>query len=1104
MEEHLRSLADSLGECSRLVSQVLAGTSSSSNTKVPDSVTQVVSENNLSSRSNVSSAVERAQSMLERRRSTGLCSRLSQRERLRSASPSVPSSNRGKKQKTTPEQSKPFEFALMYVGDADDDDEENLSINHDNILLRGFVNLVNTDGEADIRSKIGDAIKLKYSLVGNRDFVFLRANRRKLSTPVSCEEYTYKQVKLLCGQGAIYIKMKSGLNCLTCDDDGTSLIEDDDLPGKFCCVFSFHSQKLLVGSIYRPPDYANFFIEFPVLMEGIWRRRTNIVLLGDFNVNLLPSATNSGDFTLKRKFLHQLSKFNLKNVINVPTRITGNSSTLIDLIITSVSHKLSHHGACNLGISDHHLIYAAINLRRPRHNSVFRFIRDLKNVNITALQHEFATAPWNICDIFDDIDDSVWAWETLYNYIIDHHIPIRKVKIRSNSLPWMSSSLRKEMNKRYKLLTLAQNTPKGSNEWSTYKKQRNLCTKLLRTAELTYWKDKFSDAKSSKEFWKTVKLFQGTNKSSSIGPIKDSQGILLTDDTLKANAFNSYFTNICSTLNITAVPHPPLPTNYNSNYRSTPTLPSLNVNQELLSFCVKHHIKANKASGPDNIDGKVLRLLGDAFTGSFSVIARKSFADCKFPQQWKTAKVRCIHKKGSQLDCGNYRPISLLSQPSKLLESLVCKQLDAFLEQHSLINSAQWGFRKGRSTELLLLHMTERWRHALNQGQSIGVIFLDFQKAFDCVSHQLLPSKLQASGICHNALDWILDYLCNRNQYVSINGFNSTTMAIPSGVPQGSLLGPRLFTIFTNDLPSCLESCNSSNMEMFADDSTAFVIGDCVDSIVVHINKALQLLHDWAQLNCMSIHPTKTEIMFISKSPFIGPIPPITLDNHLINCTSQSTILGVALDNKLCWKPHIKQISANFNAKINKLKQIKSFDLPTLETIYFKGILPSTTYCISLWGSSSSLQALEESHIRAARLIHNLSPSLPKHEILSKVKWHSLSYFYKKRLACIAYQAYFNLAPSNLTELFTKHATKYNLRDNLKFDLTHKFWKGQNDSFIHRASIIWNSLPTKIKTAPSLAAFKASLVKNSKCIDSISFGCSATGTFKNSEDFIYF
>ena len=93
---------------------------------------------------------------------------------------------------------------------------------------------------------------------------------------------------------------------------------------------------------------------------------------------------------------------------------------------------------------------------------------------------------------------------------------------------------------------------------------------------------------------------------------------------------------------------------------------------------------------------------------------------------------------------------------------------------------------------------------------------------------------------------------------------------------------------------------------------------------------------------------------------------------------------------------------------------------------------------------------------------------------------------------------------SQIVWYFLARSREYNLRDNLKFDLTHKFWKGQNDSFIHRASKIWNSLPIKIKTAPSLAAFKASLVKNSKCIDSISFGCSATGTFKNPDDFIYF
>lgn len=231
MEESLRNLADSLGECSRLVSQVLTGSTSSSNDNITDSVTQGVSGNNFSSTSNVSNAVERARSMLQRSRSTGLCSRLSQRERLRAASPStVPSSSGGKKQKTAPEQPKPFEFALMYV--EDEDEEENLSINHDNILLRGFVNLVSTDGEAEIRSKIGDAIRLKYPLVGNRDLVFLRANRRKLSIPVSCGEYSYKQVKLLCGQGAIYVKLKSGMNCLICDGDVNSSTDYEDLPGK--------------------------------------------------------------------------------------------------------------------------------------------------------------------------------------------------------------------------------------------------------------------------------------------------------------------------------------------------------------------------------------------------------------------------------------------------------------------------------------------------------------------------------------------------------------------------------------------------------------------------------------------------------------------------------------------------------------------------------------------------------------------------------------------------------------------------------------------------------------------------------------------------------
>ena len=131
----------------------------------------------------------------------------------------------------------------------------------------------------------------------------------------------------------------------------------------------------------------------------------------------------------------------------------------------------------------------------------------------------------------------------------------------------------------------------------------------------------------------------------------------------------------------------------------------------------------------------------------------------------------------------------------------------------------------------------------------------------------------------------MLDYLSNRKQYVSISGFNSTTMKIFSGVPQGSLLGPRLFSIFTNELPNCLDL---SNPEIFADHSTTYVTGDSADSNSTHIQNVLQRLQNWARCNCTSIHPVKTEIVFVSKMLFIRPILPITQKNNSINCVSHS------------------------------------------------------------------------------------------------------------------------------------------------------------------------------------------------------------------------
>ena len=242
---------------------------------------------------------------------------------------------------------------------------------------------------------------------------------------------------------------------------------------------------------------------------------------------------------------------------------------------------------------------------------------------------------------------------------------------------------------------------------------------------------------------------------------------------------------------------------------------------------------------------------------------------------------------------------------------------------------------------------------------------------------------------------------------------------------------------------------------MFADDSTAYIIGNSIDSISIQIQNLLHQLLTWSKFKSIfGIHPAKSEVMFISKTPFIGPIRLITIDSKPINCVSSSSCLGVKLDNKLNWSPHIKMVTSNFNVKISKLKQMKTFNRSTLESIYFKDILPSVTYCISLWGSSNLLADLEDSHIRAARLIHNISISIPKHEVLSMAKWSSVHYMCKRRLACIAYQAFYNLAPDDINSLFTKHETSYNLRDNLRLDLKCSKSKALHDSFTHRARIV--------------------------------------------------
>ena len=277
----------------------------------------------------------------------------------------------------------------------------------------------------------------------------------------------------------------------------------------------------------------------------------------------------------------------------------------------------------------------------------------------------------------------------------------------------MNSSLRKQMNLRFKLLQAAQKTKKGSHEWKLYRKARNHCTKLLRLAEASYWKNKFQGlSSSSKEFWKCINEFTGKRKNNNkIGPLEDVNGNITNDDVEKCKSLNTYFATIGK---LQKEPHNA--TLLSHIYQITPSAGKIDYDISMLPFVFDKVFKPGKAGGHDNVSSRMVRTIGNDIIEGLHYIAKGSFQTIKFPSRYKISKVSCIHKKGSKTNCGNYRPISLLCLPGKMLEAVFALNIDNHIYQHQLLSSHQWGFRKGRSPELMLLKLSEKWLAKVNKG----------------------------------------------------------------------------------------------------------------------------------------------------------------------------------------------------------------------------------------------------------------------------------------------------------------------------------------------------------------------------------------------------
>ncbi|XDV26173.1 hypothetical protein PO909_029949 [Leuciscus waleckii] len=814
--------------------------------------------------------------------------------------------------------------------------------------------------------------------------------------------------------------------------------------------------------VFSPGQLGNFVDELDVLLSTFPEDGTPLLVFGDFNIHLeKPHAT---DFT------SLLASFDLKRLITTATHKSGNQ---LDLVYTR-NCTTENILVTPLHVSDHFLITFSLQLSTPAPPPPppVTFRRNLRSLSPSHLSSAVSSSLPPPSQ-FSSLDVNT-ATDTLCSTLIsslDIICPLSSRPARTTpSNPWLSEVLREHRTK-LRAAERKWHKSKDASDLSMYQSLLSSFSVDVHAAKSSYFHNKINSSSNTRLLFKTF-------NSLLCPPPPPPASSLTADD------FATFFTNKTTAISSQfSAPHTqeprPTPSTANTPLSSFSSLTEEEVSTLLLS--------SHPTTCPlDPIPSHLLQAISPTLLPSLTHIINSSLHTGTFPTAFKQARVTPLLKKPT-LNTSlveNYRPISLLPFIAKTLERAVFNQLTSFLSLNNQLDVNQSGFKKGHSTETALLSVTEALRIAKAASKSSVLILLDLSAAFDTVNHQILLSTLSSLGITGTSLHWFESYLTGRSFKVAWRGEVSRAHQLTTGVPQGSVLGPLLFSIYTTSLGHIIQA-HGFSYHCYADDTQLFLSFQPDDpTVAARVSSCLADISTWMKEHHLQLNLAKTELLVLPANPSLQHDFTIQLESSLITPSRSVRNLGVTFDDQLTFTDHISKTARSCRFALHNIRKIRPFLTEHATQLIVQALVISRLdYCNALLAGlpACATKPLQMIQNAAARLVFNEPKRAHVTPLFISLHWLPLAARIKFKALTLAYRTITGSAPSYFHSLLRVYIPTRHLRSVNERRLvvpSQKATKSLSRTFSFTVPCWWNALPTLIRNAESLTTFKKQLKTN--------------------------